>query len=95
MERTAWCQMRRVVQPRNILVIGNGTELLETIAVLDPRDVREIFRTLMGTESKYQWKDGVPSIDVRRVVIAPYDGAASACGVFGSNARLAVILSIR
>ena len=81
MERTSWCQVRRAVQPRHILAIGNGMELPETIAGLDHRDVREMFRTLIATESKCKWKDGVPSIDVRRVLIAPYDGAASACGV--------------
>ncbi len=42
-------------------------ELSETIAGLDPRDVRDMFRALMAAETKCQWKDGMPSIEARRV----------------------------
>lgn len=58
-----------------IPLTGDGMELPETIAGLDPRDVREMFRALMAAETKCEWKDGMPSIDARRVTSALIEAA--------------------
>lgn len=42
-------------------------ELPKRIAGADARQVREMFKTLMEAETEYVWKDGAPSIVVRRV----------------------------
>ena len=42
-------------------------ELPEKIAGLDARKVREMFKAMMATETKIEWNDGAPSIELRRV----------------------------
>jgi predicted nucleotidyltransferase len=46
---------------------GRAMELPKTIAGLDARKVREMFKDLMKRETEYTWKDGVPSVVIRRV----------------------------